>query len=64
MSRLRVYQRDETYRVYSSDMLKAMTESMGKSVSMRYSELFEKRDERSGDEIAADVLTRMGVVVE
>lgn len=51
------------YRCYTSDMLKAVAEGMGATVNSRFADLLENepQDERTGDEIALDVIKRAGL---
>lgn len=57
------------YRVYSSDALKVLTENTerfngGSAMSKRYFDLIDigTKDERSGEEIAEDIITRAGLI--
>lgn len=50
------------YRIYASDMLKAIAESLGAEVNERYVDLINNDvDTRTGDEIAADIIKRAGL---
>ena len=51
------------YRCYTTDMLKAIAEGMGATVGSRFVDLFnnEPQDERTGDEIALDIIKRAGL---
>lgn len=51
------------YRCYTTDMLKAIAEGMGATVGSRFMDLFnnEPQDERTGDEIALDIIKRAGL---
>ena len=51
------------YRCYTSDMLKAVVEGLGATVDSRFADLLENKpqDERTGDEIALDVIKRAGL---
>lgn len=51
------------YRLYTTDMLRAVNISMGQKVDERYIEMVRPKpvDKRSGDEIAADIITRLGL---
>lgn len=63
-------QRDMAYRIYLTDSLKYIAENTARSVSsdgkyltVRYIDIIEPKpqDNRSGDEIAIDVITRAGL---
>lgn len=51
------------YRVYASDMLRAVNISLGQEVEERYFEIIRPKpvDNRSGEEIAAEVISRLGL---
>ena len=51
------------YRVYSADCLFNLNRALGIKIQKRYSELLQpvKTDNRTGDEIAADIIKRMGL---
>lgn len=53
-------QREEAYRIYVTDSLKALT-----GASARYADLLEEKptDTRSAKEIADDILSRAGIEV-
>ena len=57
---------DLSYRIYTTDMLRIT--AMGQRIQsvQRYAELIDHapKDTRSGDEIAADVITRCGLKVK
>lgn len=65
-SRYTEYQRDQTYRIYLTDELYMRSRNM--THVKKYSELISPEqqpiDERSGDEIAADIIARAGLVVK
>lgn len=52
--------------MYTADLLKAIAESVGATVNSRYSDLtdFETKDERTGDEVAYEVITKLGLKVK
>ena len=60
-------QEDMAYRIYVTDALKLLTENGNQTLNIRFAELLEKRnkpqDNRSGEEIVADVIKRCGLVV-
>ena len=57
---------DLSYRIYTTDMLRVV--AMGQRVQsvQRFAELIDHapKDQRSGDEIAADVISRCGLKVK
>ena len=56
------YSREETYRIYVSRSLQLAPQN--KYMQKDYVELLkssERRDNRSGDEIASDIITRAGL---
>lgn len=58
---------EKAYRIYTSDLLMAMCERVtGLSIDKRYIDVIEpsKVDERSCEEITADVVERCGLVVK
>lgn len=65
------YEQEKTlYEIYVSDALKLIAENTAKRVngsfpSVRYIDLIDRapKDERTGDEIASDVIQRCGLVV-
>lgn len=54
------------FRSYISDLLKAMAESNGVVVNYRYAEIIlpKAKDNRTGDEVALDVIKRAGLKVK
>ena len=63
-----IKEKDEmiTYRSYTADMLKAIAEGLGAEVKSRYYNLIKKQpvqDDKTGDEIALDIITRAGLQV-
>ena len=56
------------YELYSADMLRVIGETMGVKVSKKFADIVMpemlQQDTRSGDEIAADVIRRLGLVVK
>ena len=58
------HQREAAYRVYITDSF--YLQGQGKAFSKRFYELIKQRratDNRTGDEIAADVINKMGLKV-
>jgi hypothetical protein len=57
---------DLSYRIYTTDMLRTMAMGMKYQSVQRYAELIDHapKDQRSGDEIAADVISRCGLKVK
>lgn len=56
--------KEEGYRLYMSDLMKCLAEVMGVTVNYRYADTVakpEKEDERTGDEIALEVITKLGL---
>ena len=55
------------YEIYSADMLRVIGETMGVKVSKKFADIvmpeMTQQDNRSGDEIAADIIQRLGLVV-
>ena len=62
-ARLQTEQREETYRIYISDILRSSV--AWEQAPPRYAEIagHVKTDTRSGDEIAEDVISGAGLVV-
>lgn len=60
------FQKAEIFHMYTADLLKAIAESVGATVNSRYSDLtdFETKDERTGDEVAYEVITKLGLKVK
>ena len=58
--------KDTSYRIYTTDMLRTMAMGMKYQSVQRYAELIDHapKDERSGDEIVADVVHRCGLKVK
>ena len=56
----------KAYWSYTADILKALAESMGVEVERRYADIISNKpvDNRTGDEIALDVITRAGLKVK
>lgn len=55
---------EKAYRVYVTDVLKAIAESTGCQVSMRYNEAISTsndEEELNGDQIALDIIERAGL---
>lgn len=70
LSRYRKHRRDLTYRIYVTDCLRMMTEntakySNGTYITGRFADCLKrtKADNRTGDEIAADIIKKAGLVV-
>lgn len=64
VAELNVRTEQRVYRSYSSDLLKAIAESLGVQVNYRFAEAIETpedEDMRSADEIAMDVIKRAGL---
>lgn len=65
MARYKQIQRDLTYRIYISDSLQNIPQN--KFLTTRYYDLIyntsQKTDNRTGDEIAADIINRLGLKV-
>lgn len=57
---------DLSYRIYTTDMLRTMAMGMKYQSVQRYAELIDHapKDTRSGEEIAADVISRCGLKVK
>lgn len=57
---------DLIYRAYTTDALRTIAQNGGSYPSKRFAELldYEPKDQRSGDEIVADVVARCGLVVK
>lgn len=55
------------YEIYSADLLRVIGETMGVKVSKKFADIvmpdMVQQDTRNGDEIAADVIQRLGLVV-
>ena len=64
MSKYKLYQEDMAYRIYITDSL--YYEAQGKALTQRYIDIIHPApvDPRSGDEIAMDVIGRLGLQVE
>lgn len=61
-------QEDLMFRSYTADCLKVLTENTGRGVNLRFMEVFENarrpKNNKSGEEIAADVIKKCGLVVK
>jgi hypothetical protein len=57
---------DLSYRIYTTDVLRTVAMGMKYQSVQRYAELIDHapKDERSGEEIAADVISRCGLKVK
>ena len=57
---------EKAYKVYITDVVKSIAESFGASVTKRYIDLIdsEPEDERTGDEVAMEVIQRLGLKVK
>ena len=67
MSKANQQAKDTAYRVYVTDCLKLIAENTGNiSLKLRYYDIIQpkKVDERTGDEIVADIIKRAGLVVK
>ena len=70
VSRYNQHQREHAYRIYVSDCLRIMTENTAKyaggtHLTKRYADVIQRKplDNRSGAEIAADIIQKAGLVV-
>lgn len=63
-SKYNQYKTDQAYRIYITDSLYA--NGQGKALTARYYDLIHPKeiDPRSGDEIALDVINRLGLKVD
>lgn len=61
LARFEKEQREEAYRIYITDAIYYYARKQ--VLNYRYSELFEKMnvDNRTGDEVAADIINRIGL---
>ena len=67
MSKATQQAKDTAYRVYVTDCLKLIAENTGNiSLKSRYYDIVnpKKADNRTGDEIVADIIKRAGLVVK
>ena len=67
MSKATQQAKDTAYRVYVTDCLKLIAENTGNiSLKLRYYDIIQpkKADNRTGDEILADIIKRAGLVVK
>ena len=67
MSKANKQAKDTAYRVYVTDCLKLIAENTGNiSLKLRYYDIIQpkKADNRTGDEIVADIIKRAGLVVK
>lgn len=69
-ARWKEHEREQIYRIYVTDCLRAMTESTAKFsggtyIQKRFAAVvgYEKTDTRTGEEIAAEVIKKAGLVV-
>lgn len=64
-ARDRAHARDEAFRVYVAESLRLAPQNraLAKSYAEVIASLGERPDTRTGDEIAADVITRLGLEV-
>ncbi len=58
--------RISNYRVYVTDILKSLAEFTGAKIEMRYADIFipDDDEQKSGDEIALDVIKKLGLKVK
>lgn len=70
MARYKTYQREVAYRIYVTDCLRMIGEntanvSKGTYPQKRYADFLKEpaRDHRTGEEIAADIIKKAGLVV-
>ncbi len=71
MARLNERAKTEAYRIYVTDALRVVAENTarfasGNYIKARYADMIEpkKQDNRTGDEIVADIIKRAGLVVK
>lgn len=71
MARLNERAKTEAYRIYVTDALRIVGENTarfasGNYIKARYADIIEpkKQDNRTGDEIVADIIKRAGLVVK
>ena len=71
MARLNEREKTEAYRIYVTDALRVVAENTarfasGNYIKARYADIIEpkKQDNRTGDEIVADIIKRAGLVVK
>ena len=67
MARLNERAKTEAYRIYVTDALRIVAENTGNiSLKLRYYDIIhpKKVDNRTGDEIVADIIKRAGLVVK
>lgn len=66
MTRYAEYQREMAYRIFVTDGLYVSEDNKRIVHDQRYSEWlgFTEKDERTGDEIAAEIIKKAGLVVE
>ena len=67
-AKINIEQKRETYRIYVTDALKTIVENTarfagGMRLDVRYVDLFKTQDNRTADEIVADVIKKAGLVV-
>lgn len=57
---------DKMYKIYVTDVIKCIAESMGNEIDYRFIELIDSNtvDNRTGDEIALDIIKRAGLKVK
>ena len=70
LTRYKMYQREVAYRIYVTDCLRMMTENTarfakGSYMQKRYADYLKSPvpDRRTGEQIAADVIKKAGLVV-
>lgn len=70
LARYKTYQREVAYRIYVTDCLRMITENTarfakGSYMKGRYADILKEpvRDNRTGEEIAAEVIQKAGLVV-
>ena len=71
VARLNEREKTEAYRIYVTDALRVVAENTarfasGNYIKARYADMIEpkKQDNRTGDEIVADIIKRAGLVVK
>ena len=57
---------DHAFAVYTTDMLQSIGSTLGVKVEHRFYDILhpEQKDNRTGDEIVADVISRLGLEVK
>ena len=65
ITRYKSHRRDEAYRIYVTDNLRIIGKNTGTYMDKRYYDMVNPKiqDNRTGEEIVADVLSRAGIEV-